>query len=239
MTSTYSKYADICAKFYELTLDKDFVGSFVYSKSGTEAGQKALFVGGMFDVAAFLFDKGLDISVVDYTDEMVEYGRKVLSGISVEKANLISLPFENEFDVIFVIGRVFTHMISNTDLMSALGSCFRALKPNGKLMLDNYEDSKICVTNYFNGVVKCADADSEIIRDSKTTLVSASPFVVSWDATYSGVSEGQEFKFSDSMEHRAWSREEIFRFLEKTGFSVLSQGDNFDETSFYTLVIKE
>jgi hypothetical protein len=52
MTETYSRYAHICAKFYELTLDAKGVAEFVMANSGMVTGDRALFVGGMFEVAA-------------------------------------------------------------------------------------------------------------------------------------------------------------------------------------------
>lgn len=39
-------------------------------------------------------------------------------------------------------------------------------------------------------------------------------------------------------QRRAWSRQEILQYLEKAGFKLLEQGDNFDETSFYNLAKK-
>jgi SAM-dependent methyltransferase len=238
MTSTYSKQAKICTKFYELTLDTNLVGEFVFSKSRVEAGQKALFVGGMFEIARFLANQGLDLRIIDYTEEMVEIGKEALPHLEISKADLRQLPFTNMFDYIFVVGRVFTHMISDEDLISALNSCHRSLKEGGRLFFDNYEDSKIQVTNYFNGTINCSDTNIKITRSSSTELISNKPFVVDWSATYTGIHEGQEFEFSDSMHHRAWSRNEILGYIDKTAFKILDQGNNFDETSFYNLAEK-
>lgn len=235
MNSTYSKHAAVCAKFYEMAIDRYSVDQFVLERSGVKAGDRALFVGAMLEIADGLLRHGVDVTVVDYSDAMVALGRKRLPGTRVEKADLRSLPYKNEFDVVFVVGRVFTHMISDEDLRSALGSCRAALRVPGKLFFDNYEDGKIESTTYFNGEIRLQDETTQICRRSNTVRLSSSPFVVQWEASYSGVLNNEPFQFCDSMEHRAWSRAEIRSFLDQTGFETLSQGDNFDETSFFTL----
>jgi SAM-dependent methyltransferase len=169
---------------------------------------------------------------------MVATGRKQLPGACVLKADLRSLPFDNEFDIVFVIGRVFTHMTTDEDLLQALTSCRRALVDSGKLFADNYEDTRIQATKYFNGRISVGDASSKIVRESTTERVSESPYVVKWRADYSGEFNGASFRFSDSIDHRAFSRDEFSRYLSTAGFTVEEQGDNFDETSFYTVAIK-
>ena len=238
MKNTYTQHANICAKFYSLTLDALTVGQFIFQASRSTPGDKILFVGSMFDIAKYLIGKGLDLTLVDYTDEMVKLAKIALPQIRIEKADIKAMPFEQEFDLIFVVGRVFTHMISETDLLLAIKSCKRALKPNGKLFVDNYEDSRIQKTSYFNGKISCQNETCKIIRNSTTTLLSQIPFVVKWDAKYSGNFEGTDFEFSDTMEHRAFSRKEFGDALVKSGLKVLEQGDNFDETSFYTLAAR-
>lgn len=129
-------------------------------------------------------------------------------------------------------------MISNEDLDRAIVSCKSSLKRNACLFVDNYEDSRIEVTNYFNGEIVCNDNDSTITRVSSTTRISDSPRIVRWDARYSGVMDGSSFNFEDSIEHRAFSRAEFSQVLQKHGFVVEDQSDNFDETSFYTFARK-
>ena len=238
MSDTYTQHALICSKFYSLTVDSNAVASFIYSLLKAVPGQKTLFVGGMFEVAAGLVDLGLNITAVDYTDEMVAVGSSALPKARILKADLKDLNFSPQFDSVVIIGRVLTHMISDADLKSALKGCHRALLPGGVLLADNYESSKIQKTNYFNGQISCSDGVVEIVRSSKTELVSTSPHVVNWQANYSGRFQQQEFAFSDSMEHRAFSRTEFATELTAASFEVLEQGDNFDETSFYSLARK-
>ncbi len=235
MTETYAEYSDICTKFYDLVVDPVQVAEFVYSKIKQYYPRKCLFVGGFFSVARELQKTNLELVVTDYTDEMVKEAQKRLPNTRIERADLRHLPFENEFDTILVIGRVFTHMLTADDASQALQSIHRALKPEGLVLLDNYEDSKIQVTDYFNGLVSVSDSSIEIIRRSTTKLVSQDPFVVNWFADYRVTSQGNLITFSDQMRHRAFSRSEMKNLFEENGFSVCAQGDNFDETSFFTL----
>lgn len=235
MTSTYSTHAAICAKFYTLTLDAHKVAHFVIDKAGVQPGARALFIGGMFEIAAELSLKGFELTLVDYTDEMVALAAKRLPDCRVVRADLRELCFDQEFDAIFVVGRVFTHMTTDIDLRAALESCHKALKPSGILMADNYEDTKIQVTNYFNGRIDVRDEGSVISRISSTRKVSDSPYVVNWRATYSGEIAQEPFAFDDEIDHRAFSRAEFAMHLSQFGFRVIAQGDNFDETSFYSV----
>ena len=235
MTNTYKEHGDVCAKFYQLTVDANAVAQFLLRNSPIRPSERALFVGGMFDIAGALHRHGLEMTVVDYTSEMVALGREALPGVRVEQADLRTLPYEGEFDHVFVVGRVFTHMISDDDLRRGLTSCRKALRGEGYLFFDNYEDSKIQVTSYFNGSVRAESTESTIERTSTTTLLSKSPYVVSWRARYTGTINGKAFDFSDVMEHRAWSRSEILLYLKDAQFQLIRQGENFDETSFFTL----
>src|SRR5690606_25915561 len=126
------------------------------------------FVGGMFHIAASLIDLGFNLTCVDYSDEMVEFGRERFPTSKVMKADLRDLPFEKEFDLIFVVGRVFTHMISDEDLSSALKACWKSLRSDGMLFADNYEDTRIQHTSYFNGLIEGISPKGHISRRSRT-----------------------------------------------------------------------
>ena len=238
MSDTYTEHAAICAKFYELTLQSQSVAEFLFEKIQAASGDRALFVGGMFEIARALVERDLLLTAVDYTEEMVEIGTRRLPDSSVIKADLRSLPFNSEFDLAFVIGRVFTHMLDSFDLRAAIQSCKRSLRSGGKLLIDNYESSRIQSTNYFNGEVRCYDDDTYIVRRSTTERLLADPYIVRWNAEYSGQFQGKSFRFTDSIDHRAFTRSEFASALEQEGLEIIEQGDNFDETSFYTAAIK-
>ena len=235
MADAYTRNAAICVKFYALTTNTELASNLIWSSCAAKPGLKTLFVGGMFEIAASLISKGLELTVVDYSDEMVAIGRSRLPAAEVLKADLRALPFNEKFDLVVVAGRVFTHMITDSDLLSALCSCKGALRPGGVMFADNYEDSKIQSTDYFNGIIAGSNSISKIVRRSSTTLITQSPYVVRWDAAYSGEIDGQPFSFSDSIEHRAFSRNEFSDYLTRAGFKAIQQGDNFDETSFYSI----
>jgi SAM-dependent methyltransferase len=235
----YSSLARICAKFYDLAIDASEVADFVDARMSRFKPRNVLFVGGFFSVAKELAGKGYDITVADYTDEMVAEGKKRLPGTKVVKADIRNLPFENEFDAVVVIGRVFTHMYTEDDLRRAFQAIRKSLKAGGILFFDNYEDTKIAKTDYFNGKITGKGTGIEIIRDSSTEIVSEKPFIVKWKAVYTVKENGKVKTFNDEMEHRAFSRQEIKRALGENGFRQIGAGGNFDETSFYTIAAKE
>lgn len=235
MTETYSDFSHVCTRFYDLVVDPEEVAQFVYSKVRDYNPRKCLFVGGFFLVAKELQKLGLDLVIADYTEEMIREARKRLPNTRAEIADLRELPFEGEFDAVFVIGRVFTHMLTPQDSSRALQSIHTSLRPGGITLLDNYEDSKILVTNYFNGRITVKDSTITIVRESSTQLVSKNPSIVNWVADYHVTSNREVTNYRDEMHHRALSRDEMRTLFEEHDFEVYSQGDNFDETSFFTL----
>ena len=239
MTETYSDFSDICAKFYDLIIDPKEVAHFAYSKVKDFKPRKSLFVGSFFLVARELQKLGLDLVVTEYTEEMIQEGRQRLPNTPIECADLRKLPFCEKFDAVFVIGRVFTHMLTPEDSSHALISIHNSLKPGGVTLIDNYEDTKIRLTDYLNGRISVANSSIEIIRDSSTELISTRPLIVNWSAEYKTSSSNETLTFSDQMPHRAFSRSEIKGLLEEHGFEIHSQGDNFDETSFYTVASRK
>lgn len=94
MNNTYARHAAICAKFYELTVDQQAIEGFILQRSGVKPGHRVLFVGGMFEIASCLLHHGVDLTVVDYSAEMLSVGRKRLPDTRVQIADLRSLPFD-------------------------------------------------------------------------------------------------------------------------------------------------
>jgi ubiquinone/menaquinone biosynthesis C-methylase UbiE len=239
MSPTYGQYSQICAKFYDLVSNAEEIARFVQGKIDLCDHPQGLFVGGFFLVAKQLIELGFDLTVCDYSDEMIAQGRMRLPETKLIKADLKQLPFENQFDSVFVLGRVCTHMLTDDDMKSAMSGLKRALRKNGLLLFDNYEASNIRETNYFNGRITVRDSNCQIVRESLTELVSERPYIVNWQANYSYQShDNQVSHFHDQILHRAFSRKEIQQFCRDAGLKVIEQGDNFDETSFYTLAKK-
>ncbi|MCB0333012.1 MAG: class I SAM-dependent methyltransferase [Bdellovibrionales bacterium] len=235
MSDTYTNHSDICTKFYDLVVDPKEVADFVFSKIRNHNSKDCLFVGGFFLVARELQTLGLNLTLSDYSEDMIREAHTRLPDARAHVADLREMPFQNEFDTVLVIGRVFTHMLSSEDSSRALQSIHKALRPGGIVLLDNYEDTKIQVTEYFNGRVSVGDSAINITRDSSTELLTNDPCIVNWKATYHATANCTETSFQDEMPHRAFSRDEMRGLFEEAGFEVLAQGDNFDETSFFTL----
>jgi len=238
MNQTYGTHSDICTRFYDLVYDPDYVARFILEKISPFPAKHGLFIGGMFLIAKQLMSHGVELTISDYSDEMIAQGKRRLPTTHFVVADLKALPFKNQFDSIFVVGRVFTHMLTDQDASSALCGLHDSLKFGGVVFFDNYEDSKIQKTDYFNGKVRVRDTNTQIVRDSKTNLISEKPFVVDWSARYSYDENGATSSFEDQMLHRAFSRNEIQALVEASGLKIIKQGDNFDDTSFYTIAVK-
>jgi SAM-dependent methyltransferase len=235
MAVTYSNFSEICTKFYDLVVDPIEVANFVCSKISDHNHQKCLFVGSFFLVADELQKLGIEIVLADYSKDMICEAKRRFPNTRAEVADLRNLPFRGDFDAIIVIGRVFTHMLTCKDSAQALISMHKALKPGGVVLIDNYEDTKIQTTNYFNGSISVENSAAKITRESSTDLISEDPMIVNWKAVYRATLEGNSVVFEDEILHRAFSRSEIYNLFEAHDFKVISQGDNFDETSFYTV----
>ncbi|MCB0319800.1 MAG: class I SAM-dependent methyltransferase [Bdellovibrionales bacterium] len=232
---TYNAHSHHCARFYDLVIDPKQVASFVFDILSKHQPHYCLFVGGFFLVAKELQKLGLELVVADYSEEMVYEGLNRIPNINIVCSDIRDLPFNNAFDAVIIIGRVFTHMLTDDDCNRALKSISRSLRSGGILLFDNYETLKIQATDYFNGTVTVHDGTDSIERTSTTALISNAPTIVSWTATYRTTIGGETSTFTDQMQHRSFTRKEVKYILEENNFALLSEGKSFDETSFYAL----
>ena len=239
MSSAYNEFADVCLKFYELTAESERVASFVTTLLSPYEVKSVLFIGSFLHVAKAL--DNYSCTIVDYSDEMVAAAHTLLPDSNAQQGDIRALSFQNEFDAVLCIGRVFTHMFTDDDAHTALTSVAAAVRPGGVVLIDNYESDKIELTSYFNGTVRCEDESVSILRNSSTRRISDVPHLVEWHSAYRvrDKQSGQERSFDEQMPHRGFRRDELANMTAQHGLRVLSQGDNFDETSFYTLMQKE
>src|SRR5277367_50349 len=131
MNQTYGTNSGICTRFYDLVYDADQVAQFVLDKVSSLPVKKGLFIGGMFLIARQMISRGVELTISDYSDEMIAQGKRRLPDAEFVRADLKSLPFENQFDSIFVVGRVFTHMLTDSDAQNAMRGIHRSLKSGG------------------------------------------------------------------------------------------------------------
>lgn len=97
MSSTYSENAKICTKFYQLAIDAESAARFAFENSKAMSNQDVLFVGGMFDIADGLKKLGLNITIVDYTEGMVELAKNRFPKDRVEIAKYLN---SNQFEIV-------------------------------------------------------------------------------------------------------------------------------------------
>ena len=131
MNRTYGTHSDICTRFYDLVYDPDLVARFILDKLDPLSAKSGLFIGGMFLIAKQLISCGIDLTISDYSDEMIVQGNQRLPESNFVLADLKALPFKNQFDSILVVGRVFTHMLTDLDASNALRGIYESLRSGG------------------------------------------------------------------------------------------------------------
>ncbi len=166
---------------------------------------------------------------------MMHYGSRRFPGLRIESFDLARPSFARKFDVMLMTGKLSAQFFSDADFAAVLETSARLLNPGGTIYFDSYDSSKIDHSSYFGGEVSCGADGAVIKRTSTMRSLSQTPQVVECVAQYSGTIDSRAFEFTETFNHRIFSKEEIRPILNASGFDIVSQGDSFDENSFFTL----
>ena len=83
--------------------------------------------------------EGYSVTGVDFSKRSIEYAEEQTtrngSGIEYHYQNYLTIEYEEQFDVITIINKDYP-VLSATDRKTLLGKVYKALKPNGKFILD-------------------------------------------------------------------------------------------------------
>ena len=143
--TVFSRYAE----YYDLMYnEKDYQEEveFILNKLGlaTTQGLSLLELGcGTGRHAAEFIDRGIDVTGVDLSPEMIEIAQKRIKQKYSEKAaeqfsvdDIRTVNIDRKFDVVVSLFHVFSYQATNADLAAAFRTAATHVKPKGKLLFD-------------------------------------------------------------------------------------------------------
>lgn len=231
----YSEFAEICSRFYDAYFNHEKIADLIDEHLRKFNCKKIVFIGGLVLVAKELQKRGYEITFVDYTEEMIREAKKRIKDVEFVKADMRDLHHPRIYDAVVCIGRVFTYMYTGEDAGKSIKNFAECLKPNGVLIVDNYETGKIGKGDYFNGTIEVKDGNMRIKRVSSLKLASDKPTIHVWKAVYEVYQDDVKKLLKEDSDLRSFTKKELKDIIEKNGFKVLEFAKNFEEKSFITV----
>lgn len=239
LSKLYSDYGWIYEIFYEKYFNYPEIALLVEKHLKKYGVKTILHIGsGPGHLTKLFVNKWFDVVGLDNSKEMIEMAREIIPNIRFIKADMRKIKSKGKFDAAVLMGRTFTHIVTNKDILDSL-KCFRKiLKDNGILLFDNFKAEKMNVGKIFNNIITIKNRGYKITRKSKLELLSKKPSVGKWKYLFEVAKNSHITKYLDENIIRAFSRKEISSFLKKSGFRLIKFAPNFDNLSFLTIARK-
>lgn len=236
----YKKHALIYDQLYTDIFDykKDFeyYGG-IFKKHNCH---KILEIGcGSGHLAEYFIKADFNYSGLDLSPQMIELAKERNPNGKFNQGDMRNLQFNEEFDGILIAGRSFTHLTTNSDVISCLKSVHRALKKNGIIVFDNF-NAEIIFTQFEEHMeISKEYEDKTIQRISNTSKNLENGWTWNWDAEYIIKSKEKEERFHDFNILRAFTIDEINLFLKINGFKIISSGPHeYEPVGILTIASK-
>jgi 2-polyprenyl-3-methyl-5-hydroxy-6-metoxy-1,4-benzoquinol methylase len=99
-----------------------------------------------------VFESGIDVDGIDFSESMLSLVRKHAEAkslkISFFKGDLRSLPFDNQYDLMYMPTATICHLLTRIDVEAFLRGARRGLHPSGILALDMHNEMKIFLKSW-------------------------------------------------------------------------------------------
>ena len=222
MTTLYSRWAWVYHEMYRSIFDyPKYFRRFraVLEKHGCKSVLEAGCGSG--NLAPHFLSAGYQYLGLDAAEAMLAIAREENPHARFMQGDMRRFSVRKKVDAVLIGGRSFSYMTSNQDVMDALGSIHRALKPAGILVFDNFEASRI-FTNFQPRIrQEVRRGERRFVRVSELSRNLATGWTWNWDANYLVEGGGKKQKFRDQSVLRAFTRDELRLFLALTGFDTL------------------
>ncbi len=221
MTTLYSRWARVYHEMYQSIFDyPKYFRRFhkILEKYGCKSVLEAGCGSG--NLAPLFLSAGYQYLGLDAAEAMLAIAREENPQARFIQGDMRRFSVRKKVDAVLIGGRSFSYMTTNQDVMGALGSIHRALKPEGILVFDNFEASRI-FTDFKERIrQEVRRGDQRFVRVSELSRNLATGWTWNWDATYV-VEGGKKQKFRDRSVLRAFTPDELRLFLALAGFDTL------------------
>jgi ubiquinone/menaquinone biosynthesis C-methylase UbiE len=216
----YNERAEIYHEEYKEIFDYEEIYSIfnAHLKTHSPKVSKLLELGCGSGSVTEYFMKNYETIGIDLSENMIKIAQKNYPSGNFIQVDMRNLPdsFSDIFDAVVSTGRSFTHLTTNNDCLNCCKSVFKVLKPGGIFIFDNFSANYI----FSNFKPTTYQETSKVIRKSTNSPNLEHGFTWNWYAEYEiKDNKGEIIEiFSDYMELRAFTKDEIELFLSLSGF---------------------
>lgn len=222
MTKLYTKWAWVYRDMYRSIFD--YRKQFLRFKSILEKHgcRSVLELGcGPGNLAPYFLSAGYQYTGLDIAEEMVAIARQDHPDARFLQGDMRRFSVPGKADGVLVAGRSFAYMTGNRDVLQALGSMRKALKPNGILIFDAFDAEGI-----FTGFRERMREDvryggRRFVRESRLSKNLEGGWTWNWDARYVVHDGRRKQRFRTRSVLRAFTPDELRLFLALAGFKTL------------------
>jgi SAM-dependent methyltransferase len=159
---------------------------------------------------------------VDISEDMLELAHKRVPTGNFIKGDMRNLRIHQTFDAVLITGKTFDHLLTNADIFSCLESINRLLRPQGLLLFDCF-NATFLFTHFQNNVEDSFQiGENNYKRFATNTPVLSTGFTWQWDVKYFIQLGSNKSIVQDSMQLRAFTRDEIDLILQLGRFEPLT-----------------
>lgn len=177
---------------------------------------------GSGNLAAFFREAGYDYCGLDSSTELLAIAREQNPDTTFLQADMRAFRIDRLFDAVIMSGRSSGYLVTNADVLAALGCFFQALTSTGILIFDSFDAETVIQKEFpsFTQEVECNGR--KISRINHRTLNLESGFTWNWDAQYliDDPATGRQI-VEDHTVLRAFTESELELLLKMCGFSVV------------------
>jgi SAM-dependent methyltransferase len=217
----YKSLAWVYHEMYHGLFDYDAEFEFYKSKLKEYKAESVIELGcGTGNLAKRFTNANFDYCGVDLNKEMLEIAQKEMPNAIFFQADICSLKTDRLFDAAIISGRTISYLTENSQIESCFESILNSLKPNGILIFDAIDSTKLF--NDFDVETKILEVNG-FKRISKSKPVLLTGMTWDWESDYYQL-KGNEYKWigKDKALLRAFGKEELEMFLNKAGFNLIS-----------------
>jgi SAM-dependent methyltransferase len=220
VTTLYTKLAEVYHEMYQSIFDYDEEFRATHKILRAYSARRVLEIGcGAGNLANRFRAAGYDYTGMDSAKPMLRIARRENPEALFLHGDMRRFSVRKKFDAVVVVGRSFTYMTSNADVLAALRCIRRALRPKGVFVFDNFNASAVFkdISRPLRDEVRVGG--KTISRVSKRSINLRAGWTWNWNATYVIKDGSQQQNFRDDSILRAFTRDELELFLVLSGFT--------------------
>jgi SAM-dependent methyltransferase len=180
-------------------------------------------------LAKYFIDSMYSYLGVDLYEEMLQIARETAPQGHFVQGDMRTFRVHRTFDAIIINGKTFSHLLSNSDLLSCLDSISRVLKPKGLLIFDVF-DANYIFSNFQEKVEDIINYDDiSVKRFSTNTPNLETGWTWDWTTKYYILQNAVQRIVDDNITLRAFTKDELdlwLRYCQLTPINYEISEDN-------------